>query len=829
MPLREKRVKCNFIALKAHFASGVRVLACTAAVACGSGGSHSNPTEPDETLACVGKVSDSNGDSTPLPGGPGPAGNVAPLDICVSPTATTVSDVTQCQSQCTGALSTYASLIDASLPPGTPSVQVSQLTCSISNVEVVSTMCPDPPTPLSGGPAQYVANLSGSVNVSVDTGTPLGTISTSTGASGQMGYAILPPTLECPPQGCELVVTGFNLAVGNFSLGASFLGITIFNDSVTSMSIQNDGWITGTWQPNGQFNIPGGAAQALVNLEDNGTATSFDQATTAAITGTIDPVAGTVSFDSFSETQGSTTFTTNSLSGSNFVTPPVAVITLPTTIECNRTNAASVILNGTASTSQNDDLHFFGWTVNGGPVLSGATVPAVLQLGVDEVALTVFNSAFGVGLASETVDVLDTIPPSFAPIADVTDTLCNPDTQAARVPAPVATDICSPTVIVTGAIIAANGKPLSPPLALLNGAATVSAGTYVVQWTATDQSGNFSTATQTLTVRPGVEATNSISIDDRAVVQIPGGTPSEIANTGTGLVTVGGDAKTGDVLTEGSVFLRNGAIVQGNIEAGGTLTEQTPSTITGTTNTGSPVPIPLPPPLGVTFPTSFGPPVDLEPGAVGTITPGSYVSIAVKSRAVLTLSTGTYFFGSLDLEPQATLDLNQVAGPVAIYVQSLIIDRGVIQTVAGVAGNFVFGYAGSSTFFIQSPFPGGTVIAPNSDVVISSFGTQSFVGELFAQSIEVQPGATLTCDPDSASGSPAGATSGAAVTPLDMRLVSSPVPSLEVSSEEAGGGGCSVSDTSAKCPCSGAVAAGIMMTLGMFARRRRREGTQQSC
>jgi hypothetical protein len=66
--------------------------------------------------------------------------------------------------------------------------------------------------------------------------------------------------------------------------------------------------------------------------------------------------------------------------------------------------------------------------------------------------------------------------------------------------------------------------------------------------------------------------------------------------------------------------------------------------------------------------------------------------------------------------------------------------------VSGTATAFVLGYAGTTTFFVQSPVLAGTVIAPSADVAISSLGASAFTGALFAQSIEVQPGATLTCE-----------------------------------------------------------------------------------
>jgi hypothetical protein len=145
----------------------------------------------------------------------------------------------------------------------------------------------------------------------------------------------------------------------------------------------------------------------------------------------------------------------------------------------------------------------------------------------------------------------------------------------------------------------------------------------------------------------------------------------------------------------------------------------------------------------VVFPPTNAGSVDLEPAQTGSLTPGAYAYVAVKSRATLTLASGTYYMTGLDLEPQAVLQLNQ---PVNLYVQSDVIDHGQTTTVSGRASSFRFGHAGTSTFFVESPFPGGTLIAPNAEVMIESLGTNAFVGKLFAQSLEVQPGAFITCE-----------------------------------------------------------------------------------
>ncbi len=601
--------------------------------------------------------------------------------------------------------------------------------------------------------------------------------------------------------------------------------ITLFSDTVSNLTIQNVGWIAGTWQPNGQFQVPAQTARAVFNFANNGTQMSFDQMNTNAITGTIDPVGGTVTFDPVVQGLGDTTVTVSPLSGSNVSVPPVAVITLPSTIECNETNAALVTLDGTASTDAlGGPLHFYSWQVNGGPTLGGSTVRATLQLGTNHVLFNVFNTTLGVGIAQETVTVVDTTPPTFAPLpGSLTQTICNPATQAAVVAFPTVTDICSPTVAIAGTVISKNGVTLPSPIPVGSGSLLLAPGVYVVQWSATDPSGNVATTTQTLTVRSGLEANGAISIDNNAIVRLPDGTPAAISNTGTGLVSIGVQAETGNVATDGSVFLASRANVQGSIQAVGTVTPQPPVTVTGTTTTGAPVPLPAGETLsGIVFPSPLGAPVDLEPGVVGTRPPGSYASVVVKSNATLTLSTGVYFVGSLDLEPQAKLNLNQAAGAVQLYVQSSIIDRGQIQSISGTAGGFVLGYAGTSTFFIQSAFLAGTVIAPNADVVISSLGANAFTGELFARSFEVQPNATLTC-------SSAGVATG---LPLSHELrehigeaASSEVVSWVPSAES--GGGCSLATGRSKGGWPG-VAFGCAGIGTVLVRRRRRNRERRS-
>ena len=743
-----------------HASRGVMGVIFAAAISCGGSGSPPTPVEPNVAFECKGTVSDGAGDVILLPTG---ANNLPALDICAVQNITFSAAITQCTDKCDGLLQSYADAINSM--NGTM-VTVSQLTCNVNQFEQIASDCPnmDPPgvpePPFSGGTSQYVANLSGQVNFSVDVDTPLGTtnVSSTPATSGQIGYTIIPLDRNCPPQGCELLITSLSLDVADFELSLDVLGAHLFGHDIKNLHLQNAGWVVGTWQPNGQFTIPAQAGDIVITASDNGTHTSLDRRNGSPLTGVINPGANTVSFDNFSQSDGNTTITVQNLSGSNVSTPPVAVISTPQIVECNRIDAADVILDGSASQSNNGPLHFFTWVVNGGPPISGVQASATLGLGPNDVVLNVFNQTLGIGQADETITVVDTTPPTIQPVAPVIDTLCNPNGQSAVITPPIATDICSPTVTVTGQVVSANGTALGVPIPIVNGQVQLAPGTYVVLWTATDQSGQSSSVTQSLTVRPGLSANGSVSIDDRAQVKVPGTGFAMLGNGGTGLVDIGVQSQTGPLVTRGGVFLRDRSTVNGNLVAGGAITKQNLTVVNGTVT--SPVAIVnLPPGLdltGVTFPTTNQGPVTLQPDTTQTLAPGSYTSVTIFSRSHLTLSAGTYFMTSLDLEPQAHLNLDQSAGPVLIYVRNSVIDRGQIASIAGTPGGFVLGYAGTQGLFIQTPFLAGTLIAPNAKVTITSLGASAFTGELFAHDIEVQPDAILTCDPIGRSAQQAG-------------------------------------------------------------------------
>jgi hypothetical protein len=128
--------------------------------------------------------------------------------------------------------------------------------------------------------------------------------------------------------------------------------------------------------------------------------------------------------------------------------------------------------------------------------------------------------------------------------------------------------------------------------------------------------------------KTGLEDGVNVDSYDSAVADYPSGAGSE-AHIGS----------------NGNITFWTGSIVNGNAQAGGTVTLGAGSTITGTTTA------PAPP---VTFP-----PVDTAPPSP----PAPNLSVA--NGATATLSAGTYYFDAITLGSGATLN---ITGPVVIYM-----------------------------------------------------------------------------------------------------------------------------------------------------------------
>lgn len=242
-----------------------------------------------------------------------------------------------------------------------------------------------------------------------------------------------------------------------------------------------------------------------------------------------------------------------------------------------------------------------------------------------------------------------------------------------------------------------------------------------------------------------VRTTNSLAIRDRA--QVNRGTLANgvLANSGPVALTVGVNGVVADVLSASSVSLADRAAVNGLIQTGGTLSRGNQTTVSGTiTQNSAPT---LPPPIdisGVVFPPTT---VDVTVPNNQQLSrpPGGYHTVTVFAGGRLLLTTGRYFFDSLDIEPTARVQVDETNGPVLIFVRTHLTYHGRIALANGQPATVFLGYLGSDQVTLTDLF-NGTLVAPAASLSLGSDGQLSFRGQFVARNFELTPASVLTCD-----------------------------------------------------------------------------------
>jgi hypothetical protein len=270
-----------------------------------------------------------------------------------------------------------------------------------------------------------------------------------------------------------------------------------------------------------------------------------------------------------------------------------------------------------------------------------------------------------------------------------------------------------------------------------------------ITWTL---AGSSATATQQSTACNGLDLTHvnfgnnvvlyasgDMRLADRTRVNGVG----TLVNAGSGTTEIGASANVGDVLSQANVSARSAAVVNGIVRTAGTVTKQGGVQLLGGMEEHAVLGLPALS-WSVTFPPATGGDVRLEPGApLRSLNPGSYGEVLLKNNTKVVLSSGTYYMNSLDLEPGSTLQLNQAAGAVTIYVRSSIIYRSSITAQGGAQPKLVLGYFGSNAAFLESALT-GAVVAPNANLVLGQASPNAvYTGSFFAKSVETRPDTKL--------------------------------------------------------------------------------------
>jgi hypothetical protein len=157
-----------------------------------------------------------------------------------------------------------------------------------------------------------------------------------------------------------------------------------------------------------------------------------------------------------------------------------------------------------------------------------------------------------------------------------------------------------------------------------------------------------------------VFASQNLTLSDRDQVNAP-----VIAGS---FLTLGSAATIIDnPAVDGNAFLKDQAVVQGNLTLHGTLQHQNLFTITGTLSQNV-ADVPVPTLITRAFTVGTGT-QSVANGAVVTLAPGNFGNMTFGTGAQVTLTNGTYDFASLNVQPSAKVN---ATGVVNVNVQGAL-------------------------------------------------------------------------------------------------------------------------------------------------------------
>jgi DNA-binding protein YbaB len=239
---------------------------------------------------------------------------------------------------------------------------------------------------------------------------------------------------------------------------------------------------------------------------------------------------------------------------------------------------------------------------------------------------------------------------------------------------------------------------------------------------------------------------NAIAFNNAAkLVGSTPGTFAAMANAGSGQTSLSTDIQVGNVWSRGPVTLADRGQVNGFIKTNQTVTRGNNTVVTGTITQNGFVQLPN---FGfsVTFPGTNSGAVTLPPNTPKTLAPGSYAALVVNAGSTLSLSTGTYFFTSFDIESGGTISCSSTGGQVIVYVSGSVIYRGRIVEKTGGRPKFFMGAFGTGSIPLGGPFT-GTLAAPSAQIVLNTVAAPGHSGAFFGQDIQVDPNQTITWFP----------------------------------------------------------------------------------
>src|SRR5262249_40566284 len=101
----------------------------------------------------------------------------------------------------------------------------------------------------------------------------------------------------------------------------------------------------------------------------------------------------------------------------------------------------------------------------------------------------------------------------------------------------------------------------------------------------------------------------------------------------------------------------------------------------------------------------------VQPHSEITVAPGSYLTLRLQPNSTLHLQAARYYFSSFTAQPNSTVDIDDSAGTVMIFVSDLLLLRGTVAVHRGPESVGVI-YTGTADATVDGTFL-GTVLAPS--------------------------------------------------------------------------------------------------------------------
>lgn len=245
----------------------------------------------------------------------------------------------------------------------------------------------------------------------------------------------------------------------------------------------------------------------------------------------------------------------------------------------------------------------------------------------------------------------------------------------------------------------------------------------------------------------GLAATGALRIDDRVTLNGSSGLVATVANMGATGTIFGTDTIAGNIWSASQVNLHDRARVNGFITTSSTLTRGSSVTITGPITQGATLTPANSVSFSVVVPSTNLGTKTIESGQTLTPAAGStYATLNVRANGKLTLRAGTYYFGTLNVDPGALVTIDSSAGPVFVYVTDQLTYRAAFTDAQGQGTGIFLGYLGTLAVSLEAPFR-GTLLAPRASLGLGSAGAPGYFGSFFARDLELFPGVIYTQRP----------------------------------------------------------------------------------